>query len=280
MSEISTHWELNEPFPVSEKQIEFFRNNGFIKIRDVLSPLDLDTYGKEITKKVFELNDIHEKPMAERDTYQKAFLQVTNLWQHSEIVKSFVFSKRLASIATELLGTCGVRLYHDQALYKEPGGGFTPWHADQYYWPLATEKCCTVWIPLQRTSLDMGPLAFSAKSHHFSGGRNFKISDESEREIAEALKKQQFEYVQESFDPGEISFHYGWTFHRAGPNTTPNPRKVMTIIYMDIDMQLKAPENENQALDRDVFCPGAQLGETIQTALNPILYQRDSHQER
>jgi len=59
----------------------------------------------------------------------------------------------------------GVRIYHDQALFKEPGGGFTPWHADQYYWPLETDKTITAWMPLQSIPLTMGPLEFSAGRH-------------------------------------------------------------------------------------------------------------------
>jgi hypothetical protein len=65
-------------------------------------------------------------PFLQRSTYKKAFIQIINLWKKSEKVKEFVFGERLARIATELLGTRGVRIYHDQALYKEPGGGFTP----------------------------------------------------------------------------------------------------------------------------------------------------------
>lgn len=40
-------------------------------------------------------------------------------------------------------------MYADQALYKEPHGGYTPWHCDAFYWPLATDKALTAWIPLQ-----------------------------------------------------------------------------------------------------------------------------------
>lgn len=58
-----------------------------------------------------------------------------NLCEHSQVVCEFVTGKRLARIAAELLEVEGVRLYHDQSLYKEPGGGITPAHADQYYWP-------------------------------------------------------------------------------------------------------------------------------------------------
>ncbi len=265
--------DINSSYELSDKQIQSFKTNGFIKLQDVLSADVLDHYGMEITHKVLELNALNI-PMNERDTYQKAFLQVTNLWRQSELVKEFVFSKRLGKIAADLLEVNGVRMYHDQALYKEPQGGFTPWHVDQYYWPLASEKTCTVWIPLQRTSLEMGPLYFAAKSHQFSKGRELKISDESEEKIKAALAAAEFEIIQEPFELGEVSFHYGWTFHRAGPNITPLPRRVMTIIYMDKEMRLKAPENENQQIDSDAFCPGVQPGELIKTELNPILYER------
>src|SRR5436189_133361 len=76
------------------------------------------------------------------------FLQVMNLWEVDESVKKFTLAKRFAKIAADLLGVENVRLYHDQALYKEPGGGFTPWHQDQYYWPLSTTNTVTMWMPL------------------------------------------------------------------------------------------------------------------------------------
>ena len=47
----------------------------------------------------------------------------------------------------------------------------------------------------------------------------------------------------------EISFHSGWVFHRAGANTTNKTRKVMTIIYMESAMKLKAPIIEGQLSD-------------------------------
>ncbi|MFQ5632355.1 MAG: phytanoyl-CoA dioxygenase family protein [bacterium] len=166
----------------------------------------------------------------------------------------------------------GVRLHHDQALYKEPGGGFTPWHADQQYWPLASDKSITAWIPLQQTPVEMGPLAFASKSQHFTYGRDLPISDESEALIQKAIREANFEYVEEPFALGEVSFHSGWTFHRAGPNSTGKPRAVMTIIYMDKEMHLGAPANKYQQVDREVFCPGIGVGEIIDSPKNPVVY--------
>jgi hypothetical protein len=56
----------------------------------------------------------------------------SNLWQKSEELKAFIFAGRFARIAAELMGVRGVRLYHDEALVKEPGSSVTPWHKDHY----------------------------------------------------------------------------------------------------------------------------------------------------
>jgi ectoine hydroxylase-related dioxygenase (phytanoyl-CoA dioxygenase family) len=225
-----------------------------------------------ISKEVDRLNN-QQIPLEERDTYGKAFLQIMNLWTHTEVVKDIVFSKKIAQIATGLMQTTGVRLYHDQALFKEPKGGHTPWHADQYYWPLDTENTVTAWIPLQATPLNYGPLEFSAGSNKLTAGRDKQISDESQAFLEAELKRHAFNHVVEPFDVGEISFHRGWLYHRAGPNVSGNMRKVMTMIYMDIDTVLKSPENHNQQADWDTWCPGAIVGEVVNTPLNPVLYE-------
>jgi ectoine hydroxylase-related dioxygenase (phytanoyl-CoA dioxygenase family) len=264
---------LDQPFSITQEQIDFFQCNGYIKIKDVLSPALIQYMNEVISAEIDKLN-IPTLAIEERDTYGKAFLQIMNIWRKSDAVKKIIFGKRLAKIATELMCVNGVRMYHDQALFKEPGGGFTPWHADQYYWPVSTEKTVTVWIPLQKTGLELGPLEFSAQSQTLEEGRTLKISDDSEMVIQKKLTLNDFTKVVEPFDIGEVSFHMGWVFHRAGPNTTQQMRKVMTIIYMDKDMTLMEPKNENQVADWEAWCPGARIGEVINTPLNPILYQK------
>ena len=265
--------ELNHPFTVTQEQIDFFQLNGYIKIKNVLSAELIHYMNEVITEEVDKLN-IETISIEERDTYGKAFLQIMNIWTKSDRVKEIVFNKRLAQIAAELMKVNGVRMYHDQALFKEPGGGFTPWHADQYYWPVSTDKTVTAWIPLQKTDLELGPLEFSAQSQTLEEGRTLKISNDSESVIQHKLTLNDFTKVVEPFDIGEISFHMGWVFHRAGPNITNHMRKVMTIIYMDKDMTLLQPKNDNQIADWEAWCPGAKVGEVIDTVLNPILYRK------
>lgn len=262
---------LSQPYVLTPDQVQFYNKNRFIKLKHVLDADTITYFNTVITKKVMELNTV-TTAVTERNTYGKAFLQLFNLWREDEHIKALVFSSRLAKLAADLMQTKGVRLYHDQALFKEAGGGITPWHADQYYWPLETDKTITAWIPLQAITLPMGPLEFSAGSHTIVEGRELAIGDESETTMQERLRVTDFEHVIEPFDLGEISFHSGWVFHRAGANTTSNMRKVMTIIYMDSHMKLKNPDNENQVKDWKTWCPGAVVGQEIDSPLNPVLY--------
>ena len=262
---------LNEPYSLSQEQIDFYQKNRFIKLKEVLNLETIQFFNEAISKQVNEMNQ-EQTALEDRTTYGKAFLQLFNLWTENPIIKEFIFSKRIAKIASELMEVKGVRLYHDQALFKEGGGGITPWHADQYYWPLETDKTITAWIPLQETPLEMGPLEFSAASHSIVEGRELEIGDESEEVIQKKLRVTDFKHVIEAFDIGEISFHSGWIFHRAGANSTNEMRKVMTIIYMDKDMLLKNPDNKNQIHDWNTWCPGAKIGEIINSPINPVLY--------
>ena len=258
--------------PLSERQIAEFERDGFIKLKGVFSPHELQYFGAEITRLTLALNT-QNLPLEERSTYDRAFLQVMNLWEHSDVARTFVFGRRLAGLAAALLRVRGVRLYHDQALYKEPGGGITPAHADQSYWPLASDRTITAWVPLQAVPQQMGPLAFYAGSHRIPYGQDLAISDESERVISEHMQRNAVSLVDTPFDLGEVSFHLGWTFHRAGANRSDRARAVMTVIYMDRAMMLKAPANSMQEDDRAQWCPGARVGEVIATVKNPVLFE-------
>jgi ectoine hydroxylase-related dioxygenase (phytanoyl-CoA dioxygenase family) len=264
---------LEAPYTLQQEQIDFYQKNRYIKLKNVLSQEVVQYFNSEISKQVDQMNQ-EQIALEERTTYGKAFLQLFNLWLENHSIKELIFSKRLAKIASDLMEVDGVRLYHDQALFKEAGGGITPWHADQYYWPLETDKTITAWMPLQATPLEMGPLEFSAGSHTIVEGRELEIGDESEDFLQKKLRVTDFKHVIEAFDIGEISFHSGWVFHRAGANVTDEMRKVMTIIYMDKDMKLKNPENNNQIHDWNTWCPGAKVGEIINSPINPVLYSK------
>jgi ectoine hydroxylase-related dioxygenase (phytanoyl-CoA dioxygenase family) len=261
---------INRPITLDAAYRDAYERDGFVKIKGVFDARVLAYYGQHISAEVVRRNTLLD-PIEERDTYHKAFLQITNLWCRNEIAYEFVFGKRLASIAAQLLDVERVRLYHDQALYKEPGGGITPWHADQFYWPLSSDRTITAWVPLQATPLEMGPLAFAAGSHRMGFGRDLEISDESERSLRKALESGRYREVNEPFEAGEVSFHSGWTFHHTGANTSGHARAVMTVIYMADGIRLIEPQRKQHYLDWEAFMPGVEPGEVVDSPLNPVL---------
>ena len=285
--------ELNRLLPLSAAQIEAYGRDGYLRLKDVLSPALLDDYRAEIMREVRAWTparfieqlriDNGDKFAAQIDaaftrkkdritsTYSRAFTQRMNLWRLNPTIATLVKSKRLACLAAGLMQVEGVRLYHDQALFKEPHGGHTPWHVDQYYWPLSSDHTITLWIPLQAVDQAMGPLAFAAGSHLSADAqaRRLAISDQSEAVLAQQLKDADVD--QRPFALGEVSFHAGWTCHRAGPNLTDTVRAAFTIIYMDKDIRVTAPQHAQQATDARMWLPGCEPGAPAASAINPQL---------
>lgn len=122
--------------------------------------------------------------------------------------------------------------------------------------------------------MEMGPLAFAEGSQHVEIGRDIEISDESEQVLADELQRQNFSMNDTPFELGEVSYHAGWTFHRAGPNRSDRPRKVMTMIYMDKDQIISQPRNHYQVADHTTWLASLPIGSKPQDDMNPILYSR------
>ena len=93
---------LNEPLILTADQIDFYHKNQFIKIKSIL-PAEIITYFNEVISTRVDAMNQEKRPLAERSTYGKAFLQLMNLWRADEAIKPLVFSKRIASVAAALM---------------------------------------------------------------------------------------------------------------------------------------------------------------------------------
>lgn len=264
--------DLSNDYPLTAEQIATFQRDGHICLRGVASPAEVAVYSPLFAEAVAARSKA-VRPMEERDTYGKAFLQIMNLWREDERLKRFVFARRFAKIAAELLGVSGVRLYHDQALYKEPFGGHTPWHQDQHYWPLDTDNTVTLWMPLVDITANMGVMDFASGSHRLGYLGDMPISDESEAAWSRLIAEKGFAVANHGdMRAGDATFHTGWTLHAALKNDTPRMRDVMTIIYYADGTKVGAIDNANRKNDLDAWIPGGVPGQPAASPLNPVLY--------
>lgn len=253
---------------------EQYREAGHTIIRQLASQEEIARYREAIREVVYAASG-EQKPLNERDTYGKAFIQIGNLWERDETVRRFVLARRFAKVAAELMGVSGVRIYHDQALFKEAGGGHTPWHQDQVYWPLDTDKTITMWMPLVPISEQMGSMTFASGSHRNGFITKVFISDESHRTLAQYVEGKGFEQISYgAMEAGDATFHAGWTLHSAPGNPTDRTRETMTVIYMADDTVIAEPDNNARKADLARWMPGRSGGQLADTVLNPLVYQQ------
>ena len=162
------------------ENITEFRQKGHTLVKGILSAEEIAAY-RPVIVGAAERYNTEKRKLQDRDTYGKAFLQIMNLWRVDADARKFVLAKRMAKIAADLMGVENVRLYHDQALFKEAGGGPTPWHQDQYYWPIDTNNTVTMWMPLMDIDVDMGMLTFASGSYTNGAIFNHEISPMSRK---------------------------------------------------------------------------------------------------
>ena len=144
-----------------------------------------------------------------------------------------VLSPALGSIAARLEGV-PMRIWHDQALFKEPGKGNnkTPWHQDAVYWPHEDRwHQTTIWIALKDATTQNGCMAFVEGSQSLGPLEVVDLGDPQDL-FDQSPHLRPVKPVPLPLQAGSVTFHNGLTFHYAGPNKSEAVREAFAIIYM------------------------------------------------
>lgn len=231
------HDQMTIPdYPLTQEQIDEYRRNGFIQLDDVIPAGVLEAMRSTIEQAVEqETNSGAAVAPSGRtpSTYEKIFNQKVNLWQRHPDVARYVLSTALGSIARRLEGL-PMRVWHDQALFKEPGKGNnkTPWHQDAVYWP-HTDRWhqTTIWIALKDATTHNGCMAFVEGTQSLGPLPAVDLGDPQDL-FDNAPHLRPVHPVPRPLKAGSATFHNGLTFHYAGPNKSDGTREAFAIIYM------------------------------------------------
>lgn len=255
---------------LSQEHIDSFRRDGFVVIPDLLSPEELQRFGTAVDAAVAVRMVWDSRQLAEKSRYEQSFQQCLNLWEDHPDIRPLTFHPRITETAARLLGVSAIRLWHDQALYKEAGGRPTDAHQDQPYWPMHETDTITAWIPFDGSQLDAGAMGYVPGSHRF-GVRKFVniFFDEQPYDIVHGPEARGVEPVFVEVPRGGVAFHHGLTFHVAKPNDSERTRRVHTMIFFR-DGSTRGPGFPHPCVDRS----GIALGEPIASPLTPIAWPR------
>lgn len=266
--------ELRAPYELGPDDAAFFRANGFVKLKDVLSPGAVMRLRAELVRL---LSDAFRTTLD--GGARNRFLSLDMLWPDEPLLREYVLSPRIAKICADLLGVPRVRLYHDNVLSKEPGCGRTPWHYDDHHFPLDTHDVVTPWIPAQPIPLPMGPLAFAMPLdvHRLVERVPFNKADTSyDRGVAEVFAANRVAVDETPFELGEVSFHHNLSFHTAAANRTARSRIVLAnTFYADGARLVDNPTMVSG--DWQKFMPGAEPGGLAASPLNPVCWPPEAH---
>lgn len=254
--------QLAEPYPITSVQIDQFEAQSFVKLPGVLTPGAVE----RLRARLRTLLDAAVDPAV-------GFQSLEMIWLKDDLVRAAVLSPRIGGICTALLGTRRVRLYHDNALSKEPGAGRTPWHYDAHHFPLDSPDVLTAWIPLQPTPREMGPLAFARGTDLAAliGGLEFdKHGTSYDRGVSDAFRSHAVQVEDGPFAAGEVSFHAASCFHTAGANRTNTARMVLATTYFADGIRV-VPSPTMVSGDWRKFIPGAEPGQIVASPFNPVL---------
>ena len=246
-----------------------YRRDGFVRVPGLLDPTEVERFGAVIDAAVRARTAADPRKLDEKSPYEQSFLQCINLWEDTPAMRGLTFHPRICEAAADLIGAARIRLWHDQALYKEPGGRRTDAHQDQPYWPIAETDTVTAWIPLIDVDTSVGCMGYVPGSHAVGLRRFVNIFF---GEMEDVLARPELAGRQPVYVPaqrGDVLFHHGLTVHLAHPNGSDQMRRVHTAIYFR-DGCTRAAAGVHQSVDRQ----GIPIGGVIEGDATPIAWPR------
>lgn len=256
--------ELAEPYDLDPTVVEAFARDAFVRLPGVLSPAVV----RRLAERLEEL--LHAE---HGDDVAGRFTALEQMWLHDDLMRAVALSPRIGGLAAALLGEPAVRLYHDNALSKEPGCGRTPWHHDAEHFPLQTTQAVTAWIPMSAIPGRMGPLSFARGRDVLAEVSDLefdKVGTSYDEAVARRFVEREVAVEAGPFAVGDVSFHSALCFHTAGPNLTTQPRRALATTYFADGARVVDSPTLISGTWRE-FLPGIEPGGLAVSDLNPVV---------
>ncbi len=263
---------------ITAAQTEFYQENGFVVIDDFLTADELDHWRQQVDEAVAlrkgralpDRNEVTEG--ADRTFVNKVFDQLINLWQDHEGVKKLMLDEQLGKMAAQLAQVDGIRIWHDQALFKQPWGNPSTLHTDNPYWSFHHPQAITIWIALDDATLQNGCLYFLPGSHKKTTYEEAGFSANMDEFFITFPELKNTPAVPANMKAGSCSFHNGLVVHGANANMTPFARRAMTCAYMPDGAIFNGKKNILSEAQHNAL----QVGQTLQDdQQNPLLWSKN-----
>ncbi len=274
---------------LSQDQIASYREDGFVVIDGFLEPEELEAWRDAVDGAVSErkgvkipgrpaktgeddgINDV------DASYFGGVFDQLINLWQTDAALHRLIADPRIGKMASELSGSSGIRIWHDQALIKRPWANPTTLHLDLPYWSFDDRNALSIWIALDDATFENGCLYFLPGTQKHTDLVQAGISPNMSAIFEIYPELVSVKAVAAPMKAGSASFHNGLCIHGAGANMTTAPRRAMTCAFMPDGSRYNGKANVLPEDYRKTLAIDDLLNDDGQ---NPLIYSSSKPEER
>jgi ectoine hydroxylase-related dioxygenase (phytanoyl-CoA dioxygenase family) len=259
---------------ITKSQVKFYDDNGFILIEDWLTPSELQHWRRvtdEAVQQRLESRHGLNNQANPDEYYAQVFVQAIKLLETHAGMAEIMLDERLGKMAATLAGIDGIRIWHDQALYKKPYGNPTGWHLDNPYWSFSSRQAISLWVPLDDATLENGCLFYIPGTHKLSRYDNAGIGQNIGSLFKIYPEFLKIPSVAVPAKAGSAVLHNGLVAHGAGANMTNRPRRAMTCAYMPDGSTFNGQKN---VLPDDYF-KSLTIGDVLNdNKINPLVWRK------
>jgi ectoine hydroxylase-related dioxygenase (phytanoyl-CoA dioxygenase family) len=221
---------------LSEKDVEFYNENGYLVVPNVLSEVEIARVSAAVdevvdaSRKVTEHTDVYDL----EDDHSAAMPRVRRIKTPHKWHPAFsdlVAHEKILDVLDPLIGP-GLRFDTSKLNIKDASGGSAvEWHQDWAFYPHTNDDLCAVGIMIDDVDLDVGPLMVVPGSHrgpvydhHVNGVFCGAINDP-------ACDGEYEKAVPVTGSAGSISIHHVRILHGSAQNMSPRPRRLLLHQY-------------------------------------------------
>ena len=216
---------------ISKEQIENYKRDGFVILRDVISQEMIEKIQGECERFIKEKDAEMDAKGVEVDEInhkgKRYFIAMKN--KDSQAMQELLFGKEMEEITRSILGE-NVYLFLEQYVVKAADKGMKfAWHQDSGYVKEKHEPYLSCWMPLDDVTEENGTVYLLSYDdagtktrieHKLEAGTNDQVGYFGENPGVPAILKKR-----------DIALFSSVCFHRSGSNNTNKSRRVLLMQY-------------------------------------------------
>lgn len=226
-----------EPYRLSDEQVYFFHENGYLANIKLLDDSQVDVLRSELEMLVDPSHPGHsyfyEFHSNESSDPSRVLFHALGAWRITPGFHDVLWNPAFVMAASQLLGNKPVRFWHDQ-LFCKPAqhGGVVAWHQDYSYWTRTTPMAhLTCWTGLDDADVDNGCLYYVPGSHRWGLLDKPELAGDMEgiKRFLTEEQNAQFKPIPIELKKGYAAFHHPLMLHGSYENRTSRPRRAFVL---------------------------------------------------